>query len=312
VLALTLLSCSPNSPGGYAGASSPRALPAGVVGVVGGAAITEERVVEVAQAQGIPVSEAAGREVRDALLASGALARGYEDAPLVRAAVRGRLSRAALLELYAAIGRDEPTDAEVKEATARHFVDLDRPEAFRVIHAVVKVAQDAAAPLRARARALAEHVAERVSRASTADDFRREVDAVGDRGDLEILVEPLEPMAADGRIVDPEHGSFPPGQYVEPFARAASRLSEPGQKSGIVATQFGFHVLMLLEKTPPFQVPLEERRRRLRAEILGDRAKRGRDELVAELRSASPPLVERSAIGLTATLSLGLDDDEAR
>jgi len=312
MLAMAALACSPGSHR-PTGPSDSRALPTGAVASVGSAAITDERIAAVAAAQGITPADAADREVKDALFASGALARGYDDAPLVRAAVRGRLSRAVLVDLFAAVGREEPTDAEVDQATARHFVELDRPEAFRVIHAVVKVASDAAPPVRAKARALAERIAERVSHTSTADEFRAAVDAVGDRGELEVSVESLKPVAADGRIVDPEQqGSSPPGQYVEPFARAASRLRDPGQKSGIVTTQFGFHVLMLLEKTPPLVVPLEERRQKLRGEILRDRAKHRRDELVAELRAAVQPVIERSASSIVSTLDMGLSDDEAR
>jgi peptidyl-prolyl cis-trans isomerase C len=279
--------------------------------MVGSMAIAVDRVQAVAAAQGVTASEATAREVRDALLASAALLRGYGEAPSVRAAVRGRLSRTRLREL-AAKNQSEPGDDEVEEATARHFVELERPEAFRVIHAVVRVPEGAAPSIRSRARALAERIGERVAKASTADDFRREAESVDDRGDLELVVEVLKPVASDGRVVDPEHTTSPADRYAIPFARAASRLSEPGQKSGVVATEFGFHVLMLLDKTPAHFVPLEERRIALRAEIMRDRANRARNELVAELRAAFPPTVERSAAVLLGTLDLDAIEDEAR
>jgi len=279
--------------------------------MVGSMAIAADRVQAVATAQGVTAPEAIAREVRDALLANGALARGYDEAPVVRAAVRGRLSRARLREL-AAKSQSEPDDDEVEEATARHFVELDRPEAFRVIHAVVRVPEGAAPSTRSRARALAERIDERVAKAATADDFRREAESVGDRGDLELVVETLKPVATDGRVVDPEHPTSPPERYAIPFARAASRLSEPGQKSGVVSTEFGFHVLMLLDKTPAHVVPLQERRIALRTEIISERAKRARNQLVAELRAAFPPTVERSAAVLLGTLNLEAIDDEAR
>ncbi|HEY3595444.1 MAG TPA: hypothetical protein VGL13_16265, partial [Polyangiaceae bacterium] len=82
--------------------------------------------------------------------------------------------------------------------------------------------------------------------------------------------------------------------------------------SGVVPTEFGFHVLMLLEKLPAHVVPLEDRRNSLRPEIIGDRANRRRSERVAELRSATPPLIERSAKSLIETLDLGLVNDETR
>jgi hypothetical protein len=310
VLVAALAACS--SEPAPAPTPAPGVVPAGAIGVVSSAPITAEEVAAVAAAQGITAQEAARREARDVLFERGALAAGYADAASVQAAVRGRLSRASLMEIFKDAARDDPSDAEVAAATARHFVELDRPESFRVIHAVVRTAADAPAPLRAKARALAERIAEHVAKATTVDEFRHDVDEVTDRGDLEVVVEELKPVAADGRVIDLQHRSGSPETLVLPFVRAASRLTEPGQKSGVVPTEFGFHVLMLLEKLPAHVVPLEDRRNSLRPEIIGDRANRRRSERVAELRSATPPLIERSAKSLIETLDLGLVNDETR
>jgi len=97
--------------------------------------------------------------------------------------------------------------------------------------------------------------------------------------------------------------------FVLPCARAAAHLTEPGQKSAVVATKYGFHVLMLLERTPSHVVPLEERRQMLHSEIITERAKRAKKELIDQLRSVSRAVVERSADALLATVSI--DDHEA-
>jgi peptidyl-prolyl cis-trans isomerase C len=285
-------------------------LPSGNVAMVGVLPIPEDRVLAVARAQAIGTREALDREIRDTIFASGAIARGYEQSPLVRAAVRARLSRALLAHLNGEASRVEPNADELAEATARHFIDLDRPEAFRVIHAVVRVASHADAPLRSSAHALAERLTNAVAPANDEAEFRRDIESVGSRGGLEVVVEVLKPVAPDGRVVDLEHPGQPVEHYAVPFARAASRLSVPGQKSGVVATDFGFHVLMLLDKTPPHTVPLEERRRTLWAEIVSERAKRRRAELVEQLRAASPPVVERNAATLLASEDLSIGDGE--
>ena len=239
--------------GAWAGCSSPlatksspgpssSALPAGIVATVGSLAVPEEVVASVAKTQQIPPRQAADAEVRDALFAAAAQRRGLEDVSEVRAALRGRLARARLEILQQQVAAAPIADAEVEEATAPHFVQLARPEAFRVIHAVVLVTEKAAPDDKAKAKVLAERIAERVAAARDADDFKTRAESIADRQGFELRIESLAPVAADGRVVDVDHPSVRRAQR-PPFARAAARLTEPGQKSGVVATEFGFHVL---------------------------------------------------------------------
>ena len=283
--------------------ASTSTLPAGIVSRSGALSISAQTVASVATALQITPRDALEREIRDAVFANGALARGLDQSSLVGAALRGTLARAVLETIKQEASETEPSDAEIAEVTARHFVELDRPEAFRVIHTVVKVPDKADNAVKLRARALATRLAERVAMTTDEAEFRRLAESIGDRDGLEVVVETLKPVAADGRVIDVDRPSDQQ-TFVLPFARAASRLTQPGQKSGVVATEFGFHAMMLLERIPAHVVPLDERRLLLRDEILTDRAWRLKKELLKRLQSNVATTVERSAEGLLATVDV--------
>jgi len=271
--------------------------------MVGPIAIGADTVGAVAAAQRIGPREALERVIRDTVFAQGAEDLGLDRTPEAEAAVRGALGRAVLEALKKDASRDDPNDAEVAEATARHFVELDRPEAFRVVQVVVQVSEKADTAKKARARALAERFADRISTATGEADFRALAESVSDRGDFEVEIQSLKPVAADGRVVDVEH---PLGNetYVPAFARAASRLTQPGQKSGVFATAFGFHAIMLLERMAAHSVPLDERRRLLRDEIATERAKQQKKERIDLIRSTLSTSVERSADALLSAVDV--------
>jgi PPIC-type PPIASE domain len=300
---LVVLACS-TSPEGAPSAPPPSTstLPPGIVAYVGSLAIASETLAAVAGARQITPRDALEREIRDAVFANGALHEGLDQHPSAHAALRGTLARATLEALKQEAAQTEPTDAEIAAATQRHFVDLDRPEAFRVIHAVVRVSEDADAAIKARAKSLAERIADRVTKANDEAEFRTAVESV-ENGGLEVLVETLRPVAADGRVVDVDHPAEAQ-TFAVPFARAASHLGHPGQKSGVVATEFGFHTMMLLERTPPLSVPLDERRRLLRDEIFTDRARRLKKELLSRIKSTLATNIERSADALLLTVDV--------
>ena len=305
VLACFAPACSPSSePSTLAPPpASTSTLPAGIVSRSGALSISAQTVASVATALQITPRDALEREIRDAVFANGALARGLDQSPLVGAALRGTLARAVLETIKQEASETEPSDAEIAEVTARHFVELDRPEAFRVIHTVVKVPDKADNAVKLRARAVATRLAERVAMTTDEAEFRRLAESIGDRDGLEVVVETLKPVAADGRVIDVDRPSDQQ-TFVLPFARAASRLTQPGQKSGVVATEFGFHAMMLLERIPAHVVPLDERRLLLRDEILTDRAWRLKKELLKRLQSNVATTVERSAEGLLATVDV--------
>ncbi|MGD9943733.1 MAG: peptidylprolyl isomerase [Burkholderiaceae bacterium] len=61
-------------------------------------------------------------------------------------------------------------------------------------------------------------------------------------------------------------GFFSAGKMVKPFEEAAFALKTPGQLSGLVQSDFGFHIIKLVERRPEGTVPFEEIKDRLVAE----------------------------------------------
>lgn len=268
----------------------------GIAARVGPLDVPVALVASIASAQHLSLADAREAATHDALFALHARARGLDETLDARAAIRGRLARARLAAIASEARQSPPTDTEVDEGTVAHFLDLDRPEGFRVVHAVAMFPKGADAAVKQRVRGVAERVARVVAGAPDADAFRTRAEAVEHEG-IELRVESLEPVAADGRVLVPGGGA-----YELPFARAAARLSSVGELSPVVETSFGQHVLMLLERTPPRHVPLEERRRLLADEIVTVRERRAAKALLDELHAAHPVTVERSADALLASV----------
>jgi peptidyl-prolyl cis-trans isomerase C len=281
------------------------ALPAGVVARVGVIDVTADHVGRVAAVQRVPVEEARQLAVSDALLARAALDRGLDRSPAVSREIDAELARRLARRMLADARATPPTEAELAEAAARKWLDVDRPEGFRTVHAVVRhdAQQDEAHGKRARAVAEAIHAAaERVAaRAGTmpmpeggplpqarqrpeedpdplSSAFRVAAAAVP-RDGMDIVIEPLLAVAADGRVLAAGGQRFD-GE----FAAAAAKLPSRGALSPVSQTPFGYHVILLLERTPAIALEGAARRQRLFDDIVNERARAAEKRLLAALK----------------------------
>ncbi len=292
-----------------------RALAPGTVAQVGRHAITVPFVAHVAQAQRVPLPEARDRAVRDALLASEAEAAKLDRGLDVQIGTRAVLARRLLHDLAAEAERAPISDEELAAATAQHWLDLDRPEGFVVVHAVVRLDADASDAKRSEARTVAEAIAVAVlpvhdraaelappsasepldARREPPEDplaaaFTRAADAVPHVG-FETKLQTLKPVAADGRVLDPSGGNYHPE-----FAAAAATLKERGELSKVTSSPSGMHVIMLLAHTPARRVPEPERRAGLRDEIVNGRARASLDKLLAGARARASRAADADAL----------------
>lgn len=67
-----------------------------------------------------------------------------------------------------------------------------------------------------------------------------------------------------------EVGFTPRGKMVPPYEAAAWALKSPGDLSGIVQTEYGFHIIKLIAKRDAGLRPFEEVREQARAEVLAN------------------------------------------
>jgi hypothetical protein len=291
--------CKPSDP---MPARRPSALPPGIAALVGPDRVEFEMVARVAKASEIPLLVARDRVVFDALLACGARARFGSLA--TRHAERTAAAR-RLLETWMADARGAgpPSDSEVGEVTGTRWWELNRPPLRRTTHAVVVVQKpEEEKP----ARELADRVASAVASATDAASFRTLATSVTSHG-LTVKVEDLDPVAEDGRAVNP--ASPPPtgsetARYSAAYATATFLVPGLFRTSPVIRSEFGFHVILVTELLPEHRVPLEERRRLLEPDVLTQRASKLERDALEHARAVDGVAVERSALDLTEKLNV--------
>jgi hypothetical protein len=281
-LVLLVSSACRSSPSPAAAAHA--SLGGDTVARVGDQAIPTSLVADVAASQKVEPSRALAFLVDDALAAAGARAAGFDKTPEVERATTAARARLVVLRLRdAARAEGLPTEAEVKELTEAHWLEVDLPERMHVIHAVVI---DPKKPeLESSAATLAAALAAAEATATSPDDFEARAKALPHEG-LEVKVEALDPFVADGRTATPAGGMLDPD-----FVRGAAALA-PGETSGVVHSKFGWHVIRMIERLPEHRMPFEERRRRFREEVEAFRGHRALEALLQELASQREVKVE--------------------
>ncbi|MFO7181693.1 MAG: hypothetical protein DIU78_023535 [Pseudomonadota bacterium] len=273
-------------------------LPPGVVARAGEESVRIQTVERVAAAQNVAPEIARERALSDALFAAEAVRTVH---PAVRRVVeRGVLARAVLEEIArAAAAEGLPSDAELDAIVAERWVELDRPESARVTHAVALFPKEGGG--RDEALRVARAIEAAVRDVSEPEAFISAARAVPHGDAVEVRVERLPPMTPDGRgWTSSLSGDHPAGTYELAFARAANALTHPGERSGLVETSHGFHVLLLEERYPARRVPRADLRRALAPEVQARRARERERALRDRLENETVIEVARNFDALTA------------
>ena len=139
---------------------------------------------------------------------------------------------------------------QITEFYTKNPDQFKQSEKVRASHILISAARDADAATRAQARAKAEGILKEVKAgkdfAALARQHSQDPGSGAQGGDL---------------------GFFEQGQMVGPFNEAAFSM-KPGMTSGLVETDFGFHIIRVVERQEGRSVPLEEVRTQLEQFLL--------------------------------------------
>ena len=131
------------------------------------------------------------------------------------------------------------TDAEARQFYESNPDKFQQPETVRASHILLRVDPKAAEAARAEARTKIDGL---LKRARSGEDFAALAKAHSQDG-----------SAAQGGDL----GYFARGAMVPAFSEAAFSL-KPGEISDVVTTEFGLHILKVVDRKPPSTVPYEQ------------------------------------------------------
>ena len=156
---------------------------------------------------------------------------------------------------------------QVEDFYQKNPDQFKEPERVRASHILISVPENADAAAKAQAKTKAEKVLKDVKSgkdfAALAKQHSQDPGSAVNGGDL---------------------GFFQQGQMVGPFNDVAFSL-KPGATSDLVETQFGYHIIRVVEKNPGRTVPLDEVRPKLEQYLQGQNKETQTEAFVKSLRA---------------------------
>jgi len=165
-------------------------------------------------------------------------------------------------------GTPEVSEAEAKAFYERNPQYFTQPEVIRVSEIVIKVDPKADAAKKQDARKKVEDIQKKIQKG---EDFAALA--------KEFSQGPSAPQGGDLGIV-------PRGRMPKALDDAAFSL-KPGEVSGVVETEVGFHLIKVHEKTPEKVVPFKEVEERIRQHLSNQKLKQKVDEYLNEMKKTA-------------------------
>ena len=157
------------------------------------------------------------------------------------------------------------TDQYLKEYYKEHKKDFVRPESFRLRHILIKVPALAADEERKKAEKDAEEV---LAKAKKGEDF----------GDLAYKY-----SMDDWRVKGGDLGVVHKGRLDHVLEEAVIKL-KPGELSGLIKTDYGYHIVKLEEKFPPTQLGFDDVKNGLKKQLEDSRRKEIEEAVLKRLK----------------------------
>jgi len=160
------------------------------------------------------------------------------------------------------------TEAEVKKFYDENQDKFKQPESYHASHILIGVKPEATPDEKQKAREKTEAIRKKIL---AGEDFAALAKA-----------ESSCPSSAQGGDL----GFFGKGEMVPPFENATAAL-KPGEISGVVETQFGYHVIKLIEKKDGGVVKYDDAKDNIQNYLKQLKTQKAVNEYVAKLKSSA-------------------------
>jgi len=190
---------------------------------------------------------------------------------LTETEVKSQIEKGLAIKKYVDTTIIDKIDVSEQELTEYYRNNTDRftrPETVRASHILIKIEKDAIEFEKNEARKKLEKIRARAVKGEEFSELAKKFSE--------------GPSAEKGG----ELGFFQRGQMVKPFEDAAFEL-QPGEISNIVETQFGFHVIKVLDKKPSETTKLKDVKIRLKEFLKQGKVRKEIMAYVEDLRKKS-------------------------
>jgi peptidyl-prolyl cis-trans isomerase C len=149
----------------------------------------------------------------------------------------------------------EVSEEDIKAYYESHKDEFKTPEMVRSRHILIKTDPSASDNDKKKAKEKADEILKKIK---AGEDFAKLASDVSDD--------------TGSKPKGGELGFFPKGRMVPSFEDAAFSL-KPGEVSGIVETQFGYHIIKVEEKKEPGMEPFDTAKEKIKQKLLQERTK---------------------------------------